>query len=265
MAVSARRLLHIALCAGAFGALMGLLKGDDTGLRAGIGNLSAGWVLVGLFAAVHSRNALRGAAIGLISTLTALVGFYASLTVALAGQLGGGGFISELLAEVEANRVYFVFGLLVGPVSGAAGATLGRRGRSSVAACAGVILVLEIAAVALFRDRRLLPRPLYFSWGVDSWSPYVMEAAVGLVVLAATAVEQAARFDLATCRTRARLRHAAVRRDTAASPRRGLGRRSVRPAEVARHSLEHREHGQVLGWIDALDRSSTRRRHQLLH
>jgi len=92
--------------AAVFGIAAGFLKGDEIGLRGQLGNLSAPWLLVALLGALHCTTPLRGALAGLAATLTALAGFYAALTVVLAGQLGGGGFPAELLAEVQTNRVY---------------------------------------------------------------------------------------------------------------------------------------------------------------
>jgi hypothetical protein len=46
--------------AAAFGVAVGLFKGNDTGVRGGIGNLSAPWLLVALFPALHCRSVARG-------------------------------------------------------------------------------------------------------------------------------------------------------------------------------------------------------------
>jgi hypothetical protein len=74
-----------------FGVAAGLFKGDDTGLRGGIGNLSAPWLLVAMFPALRCRSVARGALLGFASTLVALAGFYAALTAVLAGQLAAEG------------------------------------------------------------------------------------------------------------------------------------------------------------------------------
>jgi hypothetical protein len=166
-----------------FGVLAGLVKGDDTGLRAQLGNLSAPWLLVALIPASGCRTVLRGACIGLLCTGVALLGFYATLTVVLAGHLGGGGFARELLVEVEANRIYFLAGMVTGPVLGAAGAWLGRRHRGTVWPVAGALLAAEIVAVAGLQGRQLAPPPLYFVWGVTHWTAYVAESLLGLLVL----------------------------------------------------------------------------------
>lgn len=185
-----RRLLGALALAALFGAAAGLVKGDDPGLRGAVGNLSAPWVLVGLLPALRSRTLLRGAALGAATTFVALVAFYTVLSVVLAGHLGGGGPVRELLVEVEANRVYFVAGAVCGPLAGAAGAWLGRsRTRASERATAGVVtgvlLTAEILVVALVEGRQLAPPPFYLRWGVSDWRAYSGEAVLGVAVLLA--------------------------------------------------------------------------------
>jgi hypothetical protein len=174
------------LAAAAFGVAAGLLKGNDTGLRGGIGNLSAPWLLVALLPALRCRSVTRGALLGLASTLVALVGFYAALTAVLAGQLGGGGHAAEFLAETSANRIYFLGGIVTGPVLGGIGAWIGRHRPDAVWLVVGAVVASEILVVALVRGHQLLPAPFYFSWGVAGWGPYVGECIAGVsVVLAA--------------------------------------------------------------------------------
>jgi hypothetical protein len=173
------------LCAAAFGIAAGLLKGNDTGLRGGIGNLSAPWLLVALLPALRCRSVVRGALLGLASTLVALTGFYAALTAVLAGQLGGGGHVAEFLAEASANRIYFLGGIVTGPVLGAIGAWIGRHRPDAVWLVAGALVAGEILVVALVQGHQLLPAPFYFSWGVAGWAPYAGESVVGVAVILA--------------------------------------------------------------------------------
>jgi len=178
-----RRAIVALALAGLFGVAAGLVKGDAEGLRAGLGNLSAPWLLVAFLPAVPYRTPARGALIGLTATLFALLGFYAALTLALAGHLGGGGPWAEFLVEVRANRVYVVLGLVTGPLAGAAGAWVGSRRRGLVPFVVGAALAAEIGVVRLVEGRQLLPPPLYLRWGVVDWTPYLGECAVGLVAL----------------------------------------------------------------------------------
>lgn len=181
--VGAKRTLCVLLLAGAFGAAAGAFKGSDPGLRNEIGNLSAPWLLVAFLPALHCRSAIRGALTGLLSTLVALAGFYAAVTAVLAGHLGGGGYRAELLVESEANRIYFIAGMVTGPILGAVGAWAGRRGSLAPRIIVGALLAGEILAVALASGHQLAPPPLYFKWGVGDWRPYLLETVLGTIVL----------------------------------------------------------------------------------
>jgi len=104
---------------------------------------------------------MRGALLGLASALVALAGFYAALTAVLAGQLGGGGHLAELFAEVGANRIYFLGGIVTGPILGAIGAWIGRHRPDSLWLVVGALVAGEILAVALVHGHRFFPaRPL---------------------------------------------------------------------------------------------------------
>lgn len=183
--VSAKRVVCGLLVAAAVGVALGVFKGNETGLRAGIGNLSAPWLLIALLAALRCRSLPQGAVVGFTSTLVALFGFYAALTAVLAGHLGGGGYLAELQVEVEANRVYLVAGMVTGPIFGAAGAWIGRRHPQSVWLVVGSLLASEILVVALVQGRQLAPPPLYLKWGVDDWTPYIVETLLGVAILLA--------------------------------------------------------------------------------
>jgi uncharacterized protein DUF6518 len=188
-----KKVLATLLAAGAFGVAAGMFKGDAPGLRGGIGNLSAPWLLVAFLPALPCRTARRGALMGLASTAMALSGFYLALTVILTGHLGGGGHVRELLVEVGANRVYFIAGLVTGPLFGAAGAWVGRRRPDLATPVAGSLLAGEIVAVALAQGHQLAPAPLYFVWAVDAWPPYVAECLLGLGIIAAAVARRRSR------------------------------------------------------------------------
>ena len=180
----AKRVWFGLLLAALFGVAAGLFKGNDAGLRGGIGNLSAPWLLVALFPALHCRSVMRGALLGLTSTLVALAGFYAALTAVLAGQLGGGGHLTELLVEVSANRIYVLGGIITGPILGAIGAWIGRHRPDSLWLVVGALVAGEILVVALVHGHQLLA-PFYFSWGVTDWAPYIGESIVGIAIVLA--------------------------------------------------------------------------------
>jgi hypothetical protein len=181
----AKRVWFGLLLAALFGVAAGLFKGNDAGLRGGIGNLSAPWLLVALFPALHCRSVMRGALLGLTSTLVALAGFYAALTAVLAGQLGGGGHLTELLVEVSANRIYVLGGIITGPILGAIGAWIGRHRPDSLWLVVGALVAGEILVVALVHGHQFFLASYYFSWGVADWTPYIGESIVGIAIVLA--------------------------------------------------------------------------------
>ncbi len=183
--MSARRVVTVLLLPAVFGIVMGLFKGDDAGLRSGIGNLSAPWLLVALLPALRCRTMWRGALVGFGSTMAALAGFYAALTVVLAGDLGGGGQVREFLVEAGSNRIYFLAGMVTGPLLGVIGAWVGNRHHSVWVLVVGCLVAGEIAGVALVQGLQLAPPPLYFRWGVDDWTPYIGESLLGLAIIVA--------------------------------------------------------------------------------
>jgi hypothetical protein len=183
--IARRWILRGLLLAAGFGVAAGALKGDNVGLRADIGNLSAPWLLVAFVPALPCRSAVRGALLGLVCTLLALAGFYLTLSAVLMGHLGGHGYIGGALVELRANHVYLLAGTLTGPLFGALGAWVGHRHRARAWLVVGALTASEIVVVALVRGHQLLPSPLYFKWGVDNWTAYLVECACGIAVMIA--------------------------------------------------------------------------------
>lgn len=186
------RLRWLVGVAAAVGLLLGFAKGDSAGLRGGFGNLSAPWLLIGLAAGFAAATLRRSAAAGLLVTVTALLGFYVALTVVLGGHLGGGGFPHELAKEFGANRIWFPFAVVSGPLMGVLGGLLRRR-PGGVPVAVGALLAMEVLVVAAVRGHQLLPRPIGFSWGVSDWRPYLIECALGVALLAGGLLKRADR------------------------------------------------------------------------
>jgi hypothetical protein len=135
------RVLLIVLAATAFGVAMSVLKGNDVGIRDDIGNLSAPWLLLPFFAGAAMRGrGLAGAAVGLAATYAALMAFYVANAFVL--DLGPHSLLVDLRLTVGATGYWFPRGLVSGPVFGALGALWRRRGYSTLAAVA-VILLLD--------------------------------------------------------------------------------------------------------------------------
>jgi MFS family permease len=81
------------------------------------------------------------------TTLAALTGWY--LCATLIEDLGGHGFVGDLRLEFAANRVWFVAGLISGPLFGVLGTWWHRTRSLSAGVVAGVLLMGEPIVMAL--------------------------------------------------------------------------------------------------------------------
>lgn len=131
---SLRRPWAVVLAAVAFGVAIAVLKGGEAGVRDAVGNISAPWLLLPYFAGAMTRGPIRGALIGLATSLAALTGFYVAQAFVL--DLGGHPVLTNLALTLGAGRFYFAAGVLTGPLFGAIG---GIRTRQHRAVTAGVI------------------------------------------------------------------------------------------------------------------------------
>lgn len=189
MSIRGRFLLSLA-GASAFGLLAGLLHGNDGGLRAAFGNLSAPWLFVALVPAWWAGSAFRGAVFGTSATFVALAGFYAGLTATMYGHLGEtSGVVQSFVFVLEANRIWFAAGLMSGPMCGTVSGFLGARLRSVwLVAALGVLLVGEIVVVLALQGVEL--PILHLRWGASGWRAYEVEATLGLLILASLAARR---------------------------------------------------------------------------
>jgi hypothetical protein len=177
-----RRWLLLAVAAAAFGAFESVLKGNGPGVRDGIGNLSAPWVILPLLAsaALARRRILLGAAIGLLTTMIALVGFY--LTNAFVLDLGAHSTVHDIGLTLNGGNLWFKAGIVSGPIMGAAGAWVSRRGRFAVAASAAVMVLFEPLAVYL----AYVASNGRFAAGNGEWNRvYAVEAVLGAIAAGA--------------------------------------------------------------------------------
>ncbi len=166
----------------AFGVSMSIFKGNGSGLRDDIGNLSAPWLLVPFFAAaaVPVRRWPAGALVGAAATCAALGAFDVANAFVL--DLGPHGWIEDVRLTFATH--WFLRGLLSGPVFGAIGAGWRRRGFSYGGIAVAALLVAEPVFWALARR----------AGGVDAFafqpSPGVSlgEALAGLLACACMAV-----------------------------------------------------------------------------
>ncbi|XVU20838.1 DUF6518 family protein [Actinoplanes sp. CA-054009] len=165
-----------------FGMVAALVKGDGGGVRDTIGNLSTPWLLVAFVPGMFARSVPRGAVIGLVSTLVALLGFYVVVTLTL--DDGMPDMREHLLHVLRLNRRWIWSGLLSGPLMGALGAWLGRRALLPVT---GALLVLEPLVIV---SARIVPGwRTVVHWTLDP-RPYVIEAALGVALLVLAGVRR---------------------------------------------------------------------------
>jgi hypothetical protein len=139
--------------------------------------------------------------VGLLATLSALVGFY--LLSTLVENLGGHGFLSDLRLELSGNRAYFEGGVVTGPLFGVVGAWWRRRRTTRAALLVGALLVAEpllMVALGAAGPRvisgdnglpliaRIIPGwGLTTHSGLAAWAVYAVEFSLGLgVVVLAT-------------------------------------------------------------------------------
>jgi hypothetical protein len=155
--------LLVGVCA--FGVVDAIVKGHHGGVRNAIGNVSAPWAILPLFAGafVKPRRLVFGALAGAAASVAAL-GSY-SLVRAGGSDIGGQG---GLLA-VAGNR-WFILGLVGGLALGAGSAWLAARGWwGLLIAIVASLLVLEPAARMLWAMAKsdplgtFVPSPIVWS------------------------------------------------------------------------------------------------------
>ena len=167
----------------AFGVGMSVLKGNGSGIRDAIGNLSAPWLLLAFIAGAWAggRRIGRAAVLGALSTLLALGGFYVANAFVL--RLGPHPWYVDLRLAFG-DGYYFKFGLFSGPVFGALGGLWRRRRWTALGVLVAALLVLEpLAWLAVRGD------PASYAVDPGVWAG---EAAVGIgaCVLVATAARR---------------------------------------------------------------------------
>ena len=174
-----------ALVALVIGLALGLVKGNGDVTRGAIGNLSAPWLLIPLWAAWRSGSAQRGAISGLAATMVGLTGFYVGMFVYVHNHLGlASGLMSRWVYVVEANKIWFIAGLVSGPVVGAAAGFLGQRVRPYwIGVISGLFLLLEMPVVEAIQGVRL--PVVNIAWSSGDQLVYGVEAALGAALIAA--------------------------------------------------------------------------------
>jgi hypothetical protein len=182
---SRRRLVLVIIGGVAFGVLAAWAKGQDTDgltlisqIRNDVGNLSTPWLLVAFIAGARSRRLAAGALLGLLVTMSALLGFYVFTTMVV--NLGGHGFAGDFALELWGNRIYLAAGVGTGLLFGALGAAWRESPSLRAAVVAGMLLIAEPIVLAIFG--LVFPNSVVGRNAI-SLSVYGVELAVGLLVL----------------------------------------------------------------------------------
>ena len=145
----------------AFGITIAWIKGNGSGIRDAIGNVSALWLLLPFAAGALTTSRRPGAgavvgavvvaAAGLSTTLAALTGFYFAESFVL--DLGSHPWLTDLSLTMGAVVYYGERGLVTGPVFGALGYLWGRHGSRLAAVLLAAVFVLEPVAWWLYSRR----------------------------------------------------------------------------------------------------------------
>src|SRR4051794_15267461 len=166
-------------------------------VRDAIGSLSTPWLVIPFLAGATRPQFRSGVLLGLASTIAALTGWY--VYAAATQDLGGASLAIDLRLEFAANRLWFLLGLLSGPVFGGIGAWWRSSCRLSAGVVVAALLIGEpllMAALTLLHNggvlspERPLPSVLSFishTWVSQSLTSYVLlaEFVLGVLVLLA--------------------------------------------------------------------------------
>jgi hypothetical protein len=142
-----RKVAFVVLGGLVFGAAMAVVKGQDTGVRDVVGNLSAPWVALAFLGGALSVRPRRGAILGVAVTMAAFAGFYLSEAAIL--DLGPHPWYEDVRLAAGTFNVYEQWGLLSGSVYGALGALWASRSLRSAPLAVAAAFLCEPLAVAL--------------------------------------------------------------------------------------------------------------------
>jgi hypothetical protein len=138
----------------AFGLVMAVIKGQDTGVRDALGNTSAPWVVVPFLAGTRYPRVWQAALVGIATTLAALLGFYLAEAAVL--DLGPHPWYTDLRLTLGSGRFYATWGILSGLLYGALGGMWAAGWLRAAPAAVGLAFVCE-------------PLIVFFLWRAGIW------------------------------------------------------------------------------------------------
>ena len=174
-----RKLIAILCAALAFGVLMAVIKGQDTGVRDALGNTSAPWVLMPFLAGTRYTRIWHAAVVGLATTLAAFLGFYLAEAAIL--DLGAHPWYRDLQLTLGSGRLYEKWGLASGLAYGALGGIWTSRRLVLAPVAVGLAFVCEPLIVYLLDRAQIWGGAellLHYRW------MWVGEVLIGLAAIA---------------------------------------------------------------------------------
>ena len=137
------------LAAIAFGVLMAVIKGQDTGVRDAVGNTSAPWIVLPFIGGTYFPRVRSAALAGLGVTLVSLLGFYVAEAAVL--DLGGHPWWVDLRLTAGSVNIYEKWGIFSGLLYGTFGWLWAYRSKAAAAAAVGLAFAVEPLIVFLVR------------------------------------------------------------------------------------------------------------------
>ncbi|MCW2965510.1 MAG: hypothetical protein JWO17_2762 [Actinomycetia bacterium] len=176
-------MLLVLLAGLAFGVAVAVIKGQDTGARDALGNMSAPWVVVPFLAGARYSSVWRATLVGIAATLAALLGFYVAEAAIL--DLGSHPWYTDLQLTLRAGRYWATWGFLSGAVYGALGGIWASRRIAAALAAVGLAFICEPLIVLVLSRAGI--------WGgaglLEHRWIWISEVLSGLACIAFVAVE----------------------------------------------------------------------------
>jgi hypothetical protein len=136
-----RKVTVLLLAGAAFGVLVAVVKGQDTGVRDALGNTSAPWIVLPFVAGTRFPRARAAALAGLAVTLVSLLGFYVAEAAVL--DLGPHPWWVDLRLTAGSVNVYERWGVVSGLLYGTLGWLWAFRSKAAAAAAVGLAFAAE--------------------------------------------------------------------------------------------------------------------------
>ncbi len=137
------------LAAVAFGVLIAVIKGQNTGVRDALGNTSAPWIVLPFIAGTCFSRVRSAALAGMAVTGMSLLGFYVAEAAVL--DLGPHPWWVDLRLTAGSVNIYEKWGIFGGLLYGTLGWLWAYRSKAAAAAAVGLAFAAEPLIVFLLR------------------------------------------------------------------------------------------------------------------